>query len=349
MRILFDPDFGTLPAAASDLLNDAGQKSFFSLPEWYWLVARFGLADGWRPLLVANEEFSAAMVLQVRNRFLGSDWRSCVNPYTCEHAIITRAHAGPAAIMSLIQEIESYERRPVRILLSGLHAEDADFNAALEGLGKRRAVTPYFGWGSCYENVSNMGFSDYVENRPSILRNTWLRKSSAAAKGYSQIVFDTGQPVAEFIAAYENVHSKSWKQPEPYPHFLPELLRVADSLGALRKGVLRIGDELAAAQFWIVWNKRALIFKLAYSQNLRDLSPGTLLTMHMIEKILGEDRPDEISFGRGDDAYKKLWASSRREHWGIDAVNPRNLRGFALASAMTIARKAKSILRPTSA
>jgi hypothetical protein len=344
MPILLDPDFRTLPRKEADLLNDAGQNSFFNLPEWYFLVARFGLAKGWRPLLFVNEDCSAAIPLQVRSRAFGPDWRSCINPYTCEHAIIAHPQRSPAAIESLIEEIESGQGRPVRILLSGLDRTNADFAAALKRLGKRRAVTPYFGWGSWYEDVSNKSFADYVESRPSILRNTWGRKLATAAK--AQVAFDTTQPVEEFIAAYETVHAKSWKQPEPYPRFLPELLRAAESLGALRKGVLRIGSELAAAQFWIVWNKRALIFKLVYSEKLRDLSPGTLLTMHMIEQILGEDRPLEISFGRGDDTYKKLWVSSRREHWGIDAVNPRNLRGFVLASTTAIARKAKPILRP---
>jgi hypothetical protein len=336
VKIYDAPDFRALPQDVLRLFS-AASNSFFDLPGWYDLVARFSSRPDWQPQLVANDSTTAAFALQ-ENRRTG-ETASLINPYTCEHAVF---HTGDVcAVHDLARELAAANPRTSRIMLQGLDPNAASFKAVQSGLrdGGYRTGT-YFGWGNWHEDVRGKLFEEYLAARPSGLTNTWKRKS-AALKKTSHARFITHEPadaLEPFIEDYEAVHRQSWKVAEPFPSFIPELIRFAESLGALRYGVLKIDNEVAAAQFWIVWRGKALIFKLAHIDKFRVYSPGTLLTMHMVEQILQKDQPDELDFGRGDDPYKKLWVSTRRERWGIEAVNPLTLRGFVLAGGMAAAK-----------
>ncbi len=76
-----------------------------------------------------------------------------------------------------------------------------------------------------------------------------------------------------------------------------------------------------------VYSVGAAVVALAHDRRHDRLSPGTVLTMHMVERVIDADRAAEIDFGVGDDPYKRQWATERRERWGSVAFEPRAVRG----------------------
>ena len=341
MNILDAPDFLNLPDEAGGLFAAGAEQSFFSLPEWYDLVVRHGLEPQWRPFLYYSG--GAALIGCVPASGRAREIRGCCNVYTIEHSILARESAA-GEVRQLVAALARANPSPDVLLLPGLDPAWRDFAGALEGLKDAGFVAkPYFCWGTWYEPTAGRDFASYFAARPSALKNTWRRKLAALEKS-ARVDFRTSGDVEGFIADYGDVYRRSWKVPEPFPEFMPALMRMAAQKDALRFGVLEANGKAIAAQFWIVWRGRAIIYKLANDEKSNAFSPGTLLTMHMIRHVLERDRPDEINFGRGDDDYKKLWMSARRERWGIEAANPKTARGFVRAARL-IAAMTRDYLR----
>jgi CelD/BcsL family acetyltransferase involved in cellulose biosynthesis len=100
--------------------------------------------------------------------------------------------------------------------------------------------------------------------------------------------------------------------------------------GWLRLGIACYDKVTVASQIWMVMNGTAYIFKLAYDEDYKKLSPGTVLTSFMMEYVINTDAVSTIDYLSGDDNYKKDWMSLRRERHGMAAYNPSTLRGVAM-------------------
>jgi hypothetical protein len=324
-------------ADAFSFLSNPKPLSFFEQPDWFALVENCWIASGHTATVVAAEDGRAALVCcrRGRERML----RSCTNLYTPEFNILGDT-SSVEAVREFARELAVSHERLEFIQLEGLNPADSSFGALLDGIRSAGWVAkPYFGWAVWHERVADTEFQHYLSTRDSVLRNTWKRKQSLLARAAAPRwqFYQSGDDPGSFIALYEDVRRRSWKKPEPFPDFIGGLIHLAAAVGALRMGVLFIDDVPAAAQFWIVRAGRATIYKLVYAEEFAQFSPGTLLTMEMMRCVLEQDKPAEIDFGRGDDAYKKLWLTSRRERWGIEAANPRTWRGFALSDRICAA------------
>jgi hypothetical protein len=336
MPVYRDPDFRRLPSGLAALFDTAARDSFFALPGWYDLMACHGVPPATETRIYNDERSgsASALVLQVGDGEGRRRLVSLTNAYSVEHGILAVPEADLAAgIGAIVGAILDEFPRWDAIALEELDPLAPFFRVAIAALrGAGFFVECVFNSGTWYEQTAGMGFADYLAQRPSELRNTWRRKHRRLAAGgrLKTVFYARSAGIEPAIADYAAIYAQSWKPAEMYPGFIPALIRLAATEGALRLAISSLDGIPAAAQFWIVWNGRAVIYKLAHDKRFDDFSLGTLLTMEMIERVLAEDRPYEINFGRGDDPYKKLWLPRRRERWGIAAANPRTRRGLGL-------------------
>jgi hypothetical protein len=343
MAGLIDPDFIRLTEPAASLFRTASEWGFFNHPCWYDALSRSVVAPGSQVRLYIAEAADARLGLVARTEAAAPRrLRTLTNYYSCEHALLAGGPPGDptAGITELVRQIAGERPRWRTIALSTLDPADASYAVLARALRAAAfAVQPYFEFGTWYEDTVGLSFSDYLVKRPSVVLATWRRKlKKREAAGLEFRLYSDLADVESGIADYQTVYRASWKEPEPYPRFIPDLIMACASIGALRLGIFHLDGRPVAAQLWILWRGRATLFKLAHDRRHDDLSPGTLLSMRMIEHVLDVDKPREINLGRGDDPYKRLWATKRRERWGLMAGNLRTLHGLGLGIEQAASR-----------
>jgi CelD/BcsL family acetyltransferase involved in cellulose biosynthesis len=195
--------------------------------------------------------------------------------------------------------------------------------------------------GNWIAHTQGLSFEQYWASRPGRLRNTAQRKAKAA--GLEIAIHDRFD--AQAWTAYEDVYRASWKPEEGSFPFLRALAQQEGAAGTLRLGIARKDGRAVAAQLWTVEGGEATIHKLAYAEDAKPLSPGTVLGMAMFRRAIDQDRVAVIDYGTGDDAYKRDWMDERRQLWRLTAFNRRRLRGLAGAAR---AQASKLVARVTS-
>jgi hypothetical protein len=186
-------------------------------------------------------------------------------------------------------------------------------------------VRTYFAAANHYLPCEGLRWDAYLAGRSSQLRNT-LRRKGKKFPGELEIITG-GERLSTGIAAYQRVYHRSWKQPEPYPLFIPDWIHACAEHGWLRLGVAWVDGTPIAAQFWIVREHRAYVYKLAYDEAHKALSAGSLLTAELMRHVLDVDQVVEVDYLTGDDDYKREWMTHRRERVGLLCCNLGKWRG----------------------
>ena len=185
-------------------------------------------------------------------------------------------------------------------------------------------------------------FDAYWAKRPAQLRNTAKRKTKAA--GLDIAIHERFDEAA--WADYEAVYRASWKPDEGSFPFLRALAEQEGEAGTLRLGLAYQDGRPIASQLWLVEHGEACIHKLAYAEEARALSPGTILGVAMFRHALDRDRVRRIDYGNGDEPYKADWMEEKRTLWRLSAFNPRTVKGLlgaarAALSALAARRRSR--------
>lgn len=245
----------------------------------------------------------------------------------------------------LIGDLEGAEQiaRALRKRLHSLEIYPLEDPEPLAGAFRRAGWATFLGPATVSWRIDTAGqdFEAYWAARPGKLRNTAQRKAKAA--GLDIEIHRDFDPAA--WAAYEEVYAASWKPEEGSPAFLRALAEREGAEGRLRLGIARKDDRALAAQLWTIEDGTAWIHKLAYREDSKSLSPGTVLSMAMFRAALDGDRVSRIDYGTGDDGYKRDWMGERATLWRLEAFNPaspRGLAGAARAALSALVRRLRS-------
>ncbi len=181
-----------------------------------------------------------------------------------------------------------------------------------------------------YLPVSGRSYDEYFASLAPRVRNTVERKAKSFGKlkNTRLTIFSDSEDIEIANNAFQYVYNKSWKRPEPYPKFIPELIKIAAQHDSLRMGVAYLDGVPIACQLWIVADGAAYIYKLAYDEEHKKYSAGTILTAYLMRHVIDKDRVKVVDFLSGDDAYKKEWMSHRRMRVAICIYNPLTFSGF---------------------
>jgi phosphoglycolate phosphatase-like HAD superfamily hydrolase len=266
--------------------------------------------------------------------------------YTSAYSPVVCSDTPESLFVALFQHLAKAEKLAM-LNLSPMDPDAPEFKHIQRALGRAgwSGTHTFFCFGNWIHDVQGHSYQDYLVSRPSSLRNTIARKTKKffdAKRGQLDIV-EGGAALEAAIARYVAVYNNSWKNEEPYQEFIPALLRLAARRGWLRLGIASYDDVPVASQIWLVCAATAYIFKLAYDENYKHLSPGTVLTARMMQRAIDEDRIARIDYLSGDDAYKADWMSERRQQHGIATYNPSSLTGIALLVEYKLRNLAKKI------
>lgn len=334
--------FDDLPAVAArfgERLSDTAQPNLFDRLSWLWLT-HSQIHPNSKPLIAYAhaQGHDVWLFLMRQNRHhadgLGS-W------YTLAYRPIFSAGTPEEIKRPLLVAVA----RRLRKALGTIRLEPVP-----EGDGTKDLLVSAFrkaGWsatnvpktGNWYTSVAGSDFDTFWKSRPGQVRSTHDRR----LKKFPMDVEINRNFSGDLWQQYQAIFSESWKGEEGSAAFLRAMAEHQSSMGALRLGFARFEGVPVAAQLWTVDHGSAIIHKLAYRDDAAHMSPGTILSAAMFREAIDTDKVSLISYGTGDDGYKRDWMDQRDQLHIIEFFNPTSLTGLIGLIRSAVSRAARAI------
>lgn len=292
-------------------------------------------------ILIAKEEVESKLFINYRKLV------SFSNYYTTYHNLIVCDHCDKRKIVNaIVEEVDSANDYSA-IQLNPIVEGDRLVCVLKKELEDRGWFAYFYKmYGNWRLHVNGRNFEEYYSTIPTRIRNTIKRKEKKLKSEFS-VSYHMYTGLSDLQAAkseFEKVYKNSWKVEEPYPEFIRGLIYKCALAGWLRIGVLKIDLCPIAVQFWIVKDNIAYIYKLAYVEEAKEFSAGSILTRNMMQHVIDEDQVDIVDYLTGDDGYKKDWMSERRQIVGFMAFN-KTFKGLLLTNLYKIQQFIKNLYK----
>jgi CelD/BcsL family acetyltransferase involved in cellulose biosynthesis len=343
VEVLSHPD--QLPDDVQALFAEASSEYIEFGTTWFKNLVDtvFAESPGVRIYVVRSDgQPVAALAVLVQKATLANRAESLGNYYTALYSPTVGTDATAADMVLLLQSLKRDHAPLVSMRFSPMDPRSSNYRLLRDAL-RSAGLTPFefFCFGNWYLTVKG-NWEAYLMGRTGTLRSTIKRMTKKfLADGGRLEIFNGSADVERALQAYEQVYAASWKNTEPYPNFVQGLVRASAAKGWLRLGVAWLENKPIAAQIWIVANGNSNIYKVAYDENYKAYTPGTLLTALLMQHSFEVDKVSKVDYLMGDDPYKKTWMSERQERWGIVAYNPRTVVGAILLAREVAGRKLK--------
>ncbi len=321
MKFIFYSDWSQLPQSADALFEGAAKQSLFFTREWFETLSATMVEDGQSLLLfgVIDDGRLLALLPLIGS---GDRWQSYSHRYSSLFSLLMVEGIPTEALVCLAEGLSQFASHSLQ--LSPVAEDDSNLlmlGQVLESLGYE--CHQHFLFYNWIHRTGHQSFDEYMAARPAQLRNTITRKQRKLEREHKfKLQLFKGDEVQQGLKDYYAAYSASWKANEQYVDLLDALAINLAVPGWTRLAILTIEGKAAAAQLWFVVQGKASIFRLAYDEQWKHYSPGSILTAYLMRYVIDEDKVEEIDFLTGNEAYKQDWMSGRRQRLKLLFVKP---------------------------